>query len=92
VVLAVAVLARYVRHLAGAWRWIYAVSAVLTLYFLVFVLIAQAFMKVPALHAMAPTLAEPPFAYAQTANLVVFIILMITAARAFHPSPVEAPA
>ena len=90
VVLAVAILARYVRHLAGAWRWVYALSAVLTLYFLVFVLIVQLFKKVPALYALAPTLAEPPFAYAQTANLVVFIILMILAARAFRPAPVAA--
>lgn len=87
VVLAVAVLALYVRKLDGPWRWVYAVSAVLSLYFLVFVLIAQLFMKVPALNALAPTLAEPPFAYAQIANLVAFIVLMIVAARTFHLSP-----
>jgi hypothetical protein len=87
IVLAVGILALYVRKLEGAWRAIYAVSAVLSLYFLIFVLIAQFFMKVPALNALAPTLSEPPFAIAQTANLALFIILMIAAARAFHPRP-----
>ena len=90
VVLAVALLALYVRRLEGAWRWIYAASAVLSLYFLVFVLIAQFFKKVPALQALAPTLAEPPFLYAQVANLIVFIALMVVAARAYHPEPAAA--
>ena len=85
VVLAVAILARYVFHLAGTWRWIYAVSAVLGVYFLVFVTIAQAFMKVPALNAMAPTLSEPPFAIAQVVAMVIFILLAIAAARMFRP-------
>jgi hypothetical protein len=61
IVLAIAVFARYVRQLAGAWRRIYAITAVIALYLNVFVLIAQAFMKVPALRAMAPTQSEPPF-------------------------------
>lgn len=87
IVLAVAILALYVRKLEGAWRAIYAVSAVLSLYFLIFVLIAQFFMKVPALKALAPTLSEPPFAYVQAANLIVFIILIIAAVRAFRPAP-----
>ena len=65
VVLVVAIFARYSRHLAGAWRWIYVVSAVVAQYFDVFVLIAQAFMKVPALKAIAPTQSEPPFLVAQ---------------------------
>jgi hypothetical protein len=85
VVLLVAILARYVFHLAGAWRWIYAVTAVVGAYFLVFVAIAQAFKKIPALTAMAPTLSEPPFAVAQGVALVVFVVLAIAAARTFHP-------
>ena len=48
VVLAVAILALYALHLAGAWRWIYVVSAVLALYLNVFVGVVQAFQKVPA--------------------------------------------
>src|SRR5262245_42906894 len=42
VALALAILARYVFHFHGAWRWIYAVGAVVGLYFLVFVAVAQA--------------------------------------------------
>src|ERR1700720_3400709 len=57
-VLAVAIFARYVRHLDGAWRRAYVITAVLALYFNVFVLIVQAFMKVPALNALAPTQSE----------------------------------
>jgi hypothetical protein len=48
VVLAVAIPARYVFHLARAWRWIYVVTAAVALYLNVFVLIVQLFEKVPA--------------------------------------------
>src|SRR6266567_1465877 len=64
VVLAFAIVARYACHLTGAWRWIYSVSAVLALYLNVFVLVVQAFQKVPALKALAPSQSEPPFAVA----------------------------
>ncbi len=60
-----AIPARYAFHLAGAWRWIYVIGAVFALYLNVFVLIVQAFLKVPALKAMAPTQSEPPFLIAQ---------------------------
>src|SRR5437879_12160188 len=53
VVLAVAILARYALHLTGAWRRIYVISAVAALYLNVFVAVVQAFLKVPALHALA---------------------------------------
>jgi hypothetical protein len=86
VALLMAIVARYVLHFAGAWRWIYAVGVVLGVYFLVFVAIAQAFMKIPALHAMAPTLSEPPFAVAQLVALAVFVGLAILAAIKFHPA------
>ena len=85
VVLLAAILARYVFHFAGAWRWIYAVGVVLSVYFLVFVAIVQAFMKVPALRAMAPTMSEPPFAIAQGICLVIFVVLTIVATRKFRP-------
>ena len=54
-VLAITIYARYPRQLAGAWRWIYVVGAVISLYFNVFVLVVQSFEKIPALHAIAPT-------------------------------------
>lgn len=55
IALAVATLARYTRRLVGAWRRTYVVSAVIALYLNVFVLVAQVFQKVPALHTLAPT-------------------------------------
>jgi hypothetical protein len=81
VVLAVAILARYVRHLAGAWRAIYVVSAVVALYLNVFVLVAQLFLKVPALHAMAPTQSEPPFVVTQLLVMALFVVLGSAAVR-----------
>ncbi|HEX9500158.1 MAG TPA: hypothetical protein VGA10_00755 [Thermoanaerobaculia bacterium] len=86
VVLAIALLARYALHLRGAWRWIYAVTAVLALYLNVFVGIVQAFQKVPALKALAPTQAEPPFVIAQLAALVIFVLLAVFASIRFRPA------
>jgi hypothetical protein len=85
--LAIAITARYRLHFAGAWRWIYAVSVVITVYFLVFVTIVQAFLKVPALHAVAPTQAEPPFVFAQFSALLAFLALTITVVLRFRPQP-----
>jgi hypothetical protein len=79
VVLAVAILARYVFHLAGPWRWIFVVAVVAAFYFDVFVAIVQAFQKIPALRAIAPTQSEPAFAIAQLAALALFIVLGIVA-------------
>ena len=64
----------------------YAVGAVLTLYFLVFVGVAQLFAKVPALHVLAPTQAEPPFAIAEGAVLLLFVVLTVAAAIKFRPA------
>jgi hypothetical protein len=88
VVLAVAIFARYPRRLAGAWRWIYVISATLALYLNVFVLIVQSFQKVPALKALAPTQSEPPFLVAQLLALILFVVLGILAAIKFRPAPV----
>jgi hypothetical protein len=86
VVLVVAILARYALHMRGAWRWVYAVTAVALLYFNVFVLIAQLFQKVPSLHALAPTGTEPPFAIAQGVVLVLFVIAGVLSALRFRPA------
>jgi len=86
-VLAVAIPARYVYHLAGAWRWIYVVGAALALYLNVFVLVAQLFMKVPALKALAPTQKEPPFLVAQLFVMAIFVALTILATKKFHFEP-----
>jgi hypothetical protein len=89
-VLAVAILARYAFHLGGAWRRTYAVSAMIALYLNVFVLIAQAFQKVPALKAMAPTQSEPPFLIAQVVCMAFFVVLTIAAAIKFRNEAVRA--
>ena len=83
-VLAIAIYARYPRHLAGAWRWIYVVTAVIALYFNVFVGIVQAFEKIPALKIIAPTQTEPPFKLTQLIVLTLFIVFAIAAATKFR--------
>ena len=84
VVLAVAILARYGLHLRGAWRPVYVVGAALALYLNVFVGVVQAFLKVSALHALAPHQTEPPFLVAQLVVLALFIVLAVLAARRFR--------
>jgi len=84
IALAIAIYARYSRHLEGGWRSAYAITAVISLYFNVFVLIAQAFMKNPALRALAPNGSEPPFLIAQAVCLVIFIVLGILAVKKFR--------
>jgi hypothetical protein len=88
VLLAIAIVAYYIGHVAGAWRWIYVVTALASLWFNVFVLVAQGFAKVPALHALAPTQAEPPFAIAQAIVFVIFVVLGVKAVRSFRPASV----
>jgi hypothetical protein len=85
--LLIAILAYYQFRLDGAWRWIYVVSAMVSLWFNVFVLIVQSFQKIPALATLAPTQSEPPFQIAQGSTLVLFIVLGILALRKFHPRP-----
>jgi uncharacterized membrane protein SirB2 len=89
VVLSLAIVARYALHMEGAWRWIYVVSALLALYLNVFVLVVQSFMKVPALHALAPTQKEPPFLIAQLIVMAIFIVLGIVAVKKFRIEPVH---
>jgi hypothetical protein len=85
VVLAAALFALYGNHLAGPWRWIYVVGAVVALYLNVFVGVVQAFQKLAFLQPFAPTQSEPPFIVAQTAVLAIFVILGFLGVRRFHP-------
>jgi hypothetical protein len=85
IVLLFAVVALYGGHLAGGWRGTYVITAILALYLNFFVLIAQSFEKVPALHALAPTGKEMPFKVAELVALVVFVLLTIVSYRRFHP-------
>lgn len=85
VILAVALFALYKEHLVGAWRWFYVITALVSLYLNVFVLVAQSFMKVSALNALAPTQSEPPFAITQAVVLVIFILIGLIAVVKFRP-------
>lgn len=91
-ILPIAIFARYVRHLSGAWRWLYVASAMLALYLNVFVLLVQSFLKVPALRALAPTQTEPAFKFSQLFVLLLFVALTALAVVRFHPQPRLAPA
>ena len=84
VVLAVVILARYGLRLRGAWRPVYVVGTALALYLNVFVGVVQAFLKVSALHALAPQQTEPPFLVAQLVVLALFIVLTVLAAKRFR--------
>jgi hypothetical protein len=84
IVLAIALVALYVFHLKGAWRRTYAITAMIALYFNVFVLIAQTFEHVPTFHALAPTGTETPFKVAQTLLLILFAFLITKAAKTFR--------
>jgi hypothetical protein len=85
--LALTIFARYPKHLAGSWRWIYVIGAVICLYFNLFVLVVQLFEKVPALHALAPTQTESPFKTTQLSVLVISSLVCIVAAIRFRPQP-----
>ena len=87
--LALTIFARYAKRLAGPWRWIYVIGAVICLYFNLFVAVVQTFEKIPALHAMAPTQTEPPFKLTQLVVLLVSILLAIGAAIRFRPEPIR---
>jgi hypothetical protein len=89
VLLAAAIFARYARGLAGPWRWIYVVTAMIALYLNVFVLIVQLFQKVPSLKARAPTQTEPSFLVTQLSALVIFVVLTIVAAIRFRVAPIR---
>lgn len=81
--LVAALAARYRFALAGSWRPVYAVGMVLGEYFLVFVTVAQAFLKVPALSATVVD-TQAPFAIAQIIVLAGFGVLGWLGARSFR--------
>ena len=87
VLLAIACIALYIMKLSGGWRWIYVVTALISLYLNVFVLVIQSFLKIPALSAVAP--GNPPsgpvFAAVQGIVLVFFVLMIIGAVRRFRP-------
>jgi len=88
ILLAVACLALYSVKLAGPWRWIYVLTALISLYLNVFVLVIQSFLKIPPLHELAPgnPPAGPSFAVVQGIVLVFFVIMIIQVWRRFRPA------
>jgi len=88
-VITIALFARNVFHLAGAWRVIYVVAIAMALYFNCFAAVVQSFAKIPALKSLAPTQTEPPFLIAQSLVLAVFIVLTYLAAKRFRVAPIR---
>jgi len=88
VLLAIACFALYGAKLSGPSRWIYVVTALISLYLNCFVLVIQSFLKIPALTAVAP--GNPPsgpvFAVVQGIVLVFFVIMTIGSVRRFRPA------
>ncbi|HWB09750.1 MAG TPA: hypothetical protein VG826_11010 [Pirellulales bacterium] len=88
--LALALVARYRRQMIGAWRTVYVISAVVSLYFNVFVLVVQLFQKVPALAALAPTQSEMPFIVVQGLVLATFVVTTTACVIRFRGEAVDA--
>lgn len=84
VLLPVALVALYGKHLEGGWRKAFVVLSVMTLYFNCFVLVVQLFSKFPLLIATAPTQKEPPFAITHLIVLVIFVWLGRAAVKGFR--------
>ena len=76
VVLCITLIARNRR-----WRRTYIITAIIALYLNVFVLIAQLFEHIPALHAMPPA----AFKIAQLITLILFAVLTFAADKKFRP-------
>jgi uncharacterized membrane protein SirB2 len=88
--LALALVARYGRRMEGSWRWIYVVTAMISLYLNVFVAVIQSFLKIPAVHALAPTQKEPPFLVVQLLVMAIFVVLGVVAVKKFRVAPAAA--
>lgn len=77
--LALAIPACYKFGLEGPWRRTYVISAAFALYLNSFIGVVQAFQKLPALRALAPTQSEAPFVAAQLSVLILCTGLAIAA-------------
>lgn len=79
--LALTIQARWFSKLRGGWLTVYGIGLALNVYLDAFVGIVQAFLKIPALHALAPTQNSPVFAAVQGVALLAFIVLGIVSVR-----------
>jgi hypothetical protein len=78
--------ALYLKHLVGVWRPVYVIGAVVSLWFNVFVLIVQLFVKVPGLRPLAGVPPSGPvFGAVQGIVLIAFIIAAWRGVKRFHP-------
>ena len=88
ILLAIACFALYSQHLSGMWRWVYVLTALISLYLNTFVLVIQSFLKIPALSAIAP--GNPPsgpvFGIVQLIVLAFFAYMTYRAVKRFHPA------
>lgn len=97
IVFAICFYARYAKHLYGHWRWIFAGTAVMSLYLNVFVLIVQSFQKISFINPagtltskIGPPFAPPTdfqFAVAQGVVLLIFVMLGVITAIKFRRGP-----
>lgn len=76
-------------RLFGSWRRTFVVGATMSQWLNVFVLVAQMFQKVPALHPFAPTGTEPPLGITQGVVLLLFVAIAITAWRSNRASSIR---
>lgn len=76
----------YGARLRGGWRKTFLITATFAQYLNVFVAVVQAFQKIPFLHELAPTQAEPPFAVAQLLVLIACVWLGYQSVKKFHPA------
>ena len=89
IVLAISVFALRAKNLAGGWRSAFVITAVIAQWLNFFVLIAQLFEKVPALHQLAPTNSEGPFKIAQLTALTLFVVLGFLATKNFRHAQLQ---
>ena len=90
--LLLAALSFYGGHLHGVWRVAYVLSVLIVLYLDAFVAVVQSFDKIGALHALAPTGKEAPFAVVQGLVLLIFIVVGFVALKRFRPAIVASAA
>lgn len=87
VLLAAACIALYAMKLRGPWRAVYVLTALISLYLNVFVLLVQGFLKIPMLHDLA--FGNPPngpaLAVIQGLVLLFFVVAIVGAWRRFRP-------
>jgi hypothetical protein len=86
-VLAPTLVGLYLKHLAGAWRPIYVIGVVISLWLNVFVGIIQSLQKIPS--PFQPAEGAPPggpvFGAIQGIVLIAFVVAGWRATKKFHP-------